>query len=317
MIGKDIEIAQKYLQEGALVGIPTETVYGLAGNALNPEAVAAIFKTKQRPSFDPLIVHCDSIEKVKAYTSEFPEMAEQLAKTFWPGSLTMILPRSEQIHDLVTSGLDTVAVRIPRHAFTLELLSKLDFPVAAPSANPFGFVSPTTAAHVEQHLGHLIPYVLDGGACEVGVESTIVGFPDGVPTVYRKGGISVEDIEAVIGNVVVREHSSSQPTAPGMLKKHYSPGIEMHIVEDIQEALVSFEGQKIATVTLDKSVEDLPEEQQFLLSPSGDLSEAARNLFQTLRTLHEVQPDVILVELVPEKGLGLAINDRLRRAAAK
>ncbi|MEH0154613.1 L-threonylcarbamoyladenylate synthase [Limibacter armeniacum] len=316
MIGKDIGEAKAHLEAGRLVAIPTETVYGLAGNALNPEAVADIFKTKQRPSFDPLIVHCDSVEKVKSYVSAFPELAEKLADHFWPGSLTMILPRGEMIHDLVTSGLETVAVRVPNHPLTLSLLEQLDFPVAAPSANPFGYVSPTSAQHVDKNLGHLVPYILDGGECEVGIESTIIGFPEGVPTIYRKGGISIEDIEAVIGKVEVNAHSSSKPSAPGMLDRHYSPGVHM-LIGNVAEMLPEYQGKKVATLTLQSAFEGVEKTHQFQLSPKGDLAEAAKNLFRYLRELDVLQPDVILVELVPEKGLGVAINDRLRRAAAK
>lgn len=315
-IGADITKAKSFLENGELVAIPTETVYGLAGNAFNENAVTNIFKTKKRPAFDPLIVHADSVEKVKTYVSDFPEMAEKLASHFWPGSLTMILPRSEKIHDLITSGLDTVAVRVPKHPLTLELLATLDFPVAAPSANPFGYVSPTSATHVNDNLGEFIPYILDGGECQVGIESTIVGFPDGVPTVYRKGGISIEEIEQVIGKIEVRAHSSSQPTAPGMLKKHYAPDANI-LIGDIDELYKEFKGKNLMTLSLNHTVEGLDTERQFHLSSEGDLAEAAQNLFKMLRKLDTLQPEIILTQLLPEEGLGVAINDRLRRAAAK
>ncbi|PWJ42718.1 L-threonylcarbamoyladenylate synthase [Sediminitomix flava] len=316
MKGKDIQYAKACLERGELVGLPTETVYGLAGNALNPKAVASIFETKKRPAFDPLIVHCDSIEKVKDYVQEIPAEAMLLAEKFWPGPLTMVLPRKPIIHDLVTSGLDTVAVRVPNHPLSLALLKEIDFPVAAPSANLFGFVSPTTAEHVESGLGDKIGYVLDGGACSVGIESTIVGFIQGKPTVLRKGGISIEQIEAVIGPVEVKSHSSSQPEAPGMLKKHYSPGIEM-IIGDIVENIAKYKDLKVATLSFKDTFEEIPNDLQFVLSSNGNLDEAAQNLFKMLRELGELDIDLILAELLPEEGLGVGINDRLRRAAAK
>ncbi|MGB0522905.1 MAG: L-threonylcarbamoyladenylate synthase [Flammeovirgaceae bacterium] len=314
-IGKSILKAQQLLQAGELVAIPTETVYGLAGNGFNPTAVAQIFKVKNRPSFDPLILHTSSLDKVKRFVREFPEKAAQLAEAFWPGPLTLLLPKSAQVHDIVTSGLDTVAVRIPKHPMTLAVLSGLDFPVAAPSANPFSYISPTRAVHVNQHLGDQIPYILDGGNCQVGIESTIVGFPDGVPTIFRKGGTSLEAIERVIGKVDVRSHSSSQPQAPGMLKKHYSPKVPI-LIGAIPELLTQQHGKSVGVISF---TEDYlgKSELQFTLSAKGDYSEAAQNLFAALRALDALQPDVILVELLPEEDLGIAINDRLRRAAAQ
>lgn len=314
-IGKDIIKAQNLLKAGELVAIPTETVYGLAGNAFNPDAVAQIFKVKNRPSFDPLILHTDSLQKVKGFVRSFPEAAEQLAAAFWPGPITLLLPKSSKVHDIVTSGLDTVAVRIPKHPMTLSVLKGLDFPVAAPSANPFSYISPTSAQHVNQHLGEKIPYVLDGGNCQVGIESTIIGFPEGVPTVFRKGGTSIEAIEAVIGKVAVKAHSSSQPQAPGMLKKHYSPKVPI-VIGDIAELLQQQQGQSIGVISFQKSYLK-NSALQFTLSAKGNFGEAAKNLFAALRKLDELQPDIILVELLPERDLGIAINDRLKRAAAK
>lgn len=314
-IGKDLVKAQDLLKKGELVAIPTETVYGLAGNALNPSAVAQIFKVKNRPSFDPLILHTNSLEKVKQFVREFPQAAQQLAEAFWPGPLTLLLPKAELVHDIVTSGLDTVAIRIPKHPMTLALLAGLDFPVAAPSANPFSYISPTKPQHVNQHLGDKIPYVLDGGNCHVGIESTIVGFPEGVPTVYRKGGTSIEAIESVIGKVAILAHSSSQPQAPGMLKKHYAPKVPI-IIGDVVQLLSQQEGKSVGVISFKENY--LGESKlQFTLSANGSYEEAAHNLFSALRALDELKPDVILVELLPEKDLGIAINDRLRRAAAK
>lgn len=315
VIGKSIAAAQKLLQEGSLVAIPTETVYGLAGNGLNPSAVAQIFTVKNRPSFDPLILHTNSLEKVKELVRDFPPAAQKLAEHFWPGPLTLLLPKAKQIHDIVTSGLDTVAIRIPKHPLTLALLSELDFPVAAPSANPFSYISPTTAQHVNQHLGDKIPYILDGGSCNVGIESTIVGFPDGQPTVYRKGGTSLEAIRSVIGEIEVLAHSSSKPQAPGMLKKHYAPAVPI-IIGDITALLPQQAGKSVGVISFQKDYLG-DSELQFTLSPTGNYNEAAQNLFAALRALDALKPDVILVELLPEEDLGIAINDRLKRAAAK
>ncbi|KXX69818.1 L-threonylcarbamoyladenylate synthase [Flammeovirga sp. SJP92] len=315
LIDHSIEKAKEILESGQLIGLPTETVYGLAGNALDQKAASLIFETKERPSFDPLIVHSNSLERLKPYISELPPQAEKLAEAFWPGSLTMVLPKSDQIHDLITSGLDTVAVRVPKHELTLSLLASLDFPVAAPSANKFGYISPTTAQHVQDGLGSQIPYILDGGACNVGVESTIVGFPNGEPTIYRKGGIPVEEIEKVIGPVKVNAQSSSQPKAPGMLHRHYAPNATL-LLGNIKELIKVHEGKDVVTLSLQSKFDELPDEKQFVLSESGDLKEAAQNLFKYLREIDQLAPQFILGEWMPEESLGRAINDRIKRAAS-
>jgi L-threonylcarbamoyladenylate synthase len=301
-IGIDIEKAKQILQQGGLVAIPTETVYGLAANALNKDAVLKIFEAKNRPHFDPLIVHTDSLGKVKQFVSEFPEWAEKLAKAFWPGPLTLLLPKNNLIPDLVTSGLPQVAVRIPNHHLTLKLLKSLDFPLAAPSANPFGYVSPTKAEHVAAQLEDNVGYILDGGSCEIGLESTIVGFEDGKITVYRLGGLALEDIEKIVGKVEVRINQSSNPKAPGMLKSHYAPKKPLFI-GDADTFLKENKGKKIGIISLEK------------LSPSKNLKEAAHKLFSALRDLDESDVDVIIAEKFPEDFLGRAINDRLQRAS--
>ena len=210
-IGTDILKAKNLLEHGELVAIPTETVYGLAGNALNASAVAKIFSVKNRPAFDPLIVHVPNVNAVYEYVAEIPEKAYALAQRFWPGPLTLLLQKKSIIPDLVTAGLETVGVRCPDHPLTQDLLKILSFPLAAPSANPFGYVSPTTPAHVDEQLGDKIKYILDGGKCEVGIESTIVGMENGEVVVYRMGGLSTEEIESVVGNVKIQTHSSSNP----------------------------------------------------------------------------------------------------------
>lgn len=314
MIGKDLQKAKALLKSGALVAIPTETVYGLAGNALDKNAVTQIFKVKNRPSFDPLIIHTSSFERIHPY-AESNAQAELLAKECMPGPLTLLLPKKETISDLVTAGSSRVAIRIPRHPLCSELLYSLDFPVAAPSANPFGYISPTNAQHVADQLGDKISYILDGGPCEVGLESTIVGFENGLATIYRKGGVPVETIKEIVGDVQVKAHSTSNPSAPGMLKSHYAPRVPVKLGFDIS-LLKKYPVEKIGTIRFKSPIDGIPEENQLILSKSGDYAEAARNLFAGMRSLDQLDLEIILAELLPEEDLGLAINDRLRRAAA-
>jgi len=311
-IGTDIQRAKHLLHQGELVAVPTETVYGLAGNALNPEAVTKIFKVKERPSFDPLIIHVPDLASVDEYAEEVPEPVRILAKHFWPGPLTILVKKKSIVPELVTSGLDTVGIRCPDHPLTRELLASLDFPLAAPSANPFGYVSPTSPQHVQDQLGNKIQYILDGGTCRVGIESTIVGFENGMTTVYRMGGLSIEKIERVVGKVDVQSHSTSNPKAPGQLKSHYAPGKKI-LIGKIEELLQQYPAHCAGILTFQN---DFNSPFQFILSPSGNLEEAAQNLFTALRTFDKMPIDAILTEFVPEVGLGRAINDRLRRAAA-
>lgn len=311
-IGSNIEQAAAYLQEGRVIGIPTETVYGLAGNALRTEIVTKIFEIKNRPSFDPLIVHCPSRESVSHYVTEVPQWANDLMKAFSPGPLTFLLPRKTIIPDLVTSGLDRVAIRIPAHPVAAELLSLLDFPLAAPSANPFGYISPTSAFHVEAQLGNLIPYILDGGHCTIGLESTIIGEENRKLIVYRAGGLSIEEIEKITGPVEIREGSSS-PQAPGMLKSHYAPR-KKFILGNLKELTEQYSGKNYSVLSFEDSY---PGKHNKILSPEGDLFEAAHNLFSYMRMLDESDSEFILAEKVPDKGLGVAINDRLNRASSK
>lgn len=315
IIGKDIEQAIEVLKAGEVIGLPTETVYGLAGNAYNSEAITKIFTVKNRPTFDPLIVHTSSIERVREFVKEIPEQAQLLAKHFMPGPLTLLLPKKEVISDLVTSGLETVAVRIPSHPLALDLLQKLDFPLAAPSANPFGYISPTSAQHVDNQLGDKIKYILDGGECKVGIESSIIGFFDGEIVVLRKGGLAIEEIEAVVGKVSIEEHSSSNPKAPGMLKSHYAPRTRLLITGNL--LFVEEDTSKIGYLGFEKFSPNIPIENQLLLSPSGDLNEAAKNLFAYMRLLDARGFDKIYTELLPESGLGRAINDRIKRATTQ
>lgn len=315
-IGSDIKYAIELLNQQELVGIPTETVYGLAGNAYDPVAVANIFKVKERPSFDPLIVHSSDLTRIREFVHEIPEKAEELANIFWPGPLTMILRKKAIIPDLVTSGLETVAVRIPNHPYALKLLEGIDFPLAAPSANPFGYVSPTMASHVNEQLGDKIPYVLDGGDCRVGIESTIISFDGNETTVLRIGGCTIESIEKIVGKVKVSPHSNSNPMAPGMMDSHYSPQTPISI-GDIDELIARNLGKNIGILSFNKVYEKVEDSHQYVLSKKSDLDEAATRLFTGLRHLDTLNLQLILSEYVPNEGLGRAINDRLKRAEAK
>ena len=313
--GKDIIKAKELLLKGELVAIPTETVYGLAANAFIGKAVSKIFEVKKRPSFDPLILHSYDLEKIKDYVSDIPDKAYTLADSFWPGPLTIIFPKKEVIPDIVTSGLPNVAVRIPNHPLTLELLNELSFPLAAPSANPFGYISPTNPSHVEAQLGDKISYILDGGACQVGIESTIIGFEGNNPVIFRLGGINIEEIEKKIGKLKIMPHSTSQPQSPGMLKSHYAPKKKV-IIGKIEALLLQNPPFDIGLLTFTDIYPQVPKEKQVILSASGDLNEAATNFFAGLRYLDNLPIKIIFAELLPEYGLGRAINDRLRRAAA-
>lgn len=311
-IGTDIYKAKEILSAGGLVAIPTETVYGLAANAFDDDAVLKIFKAKNRPAFDPLITHIGSRKQLDSLVQQIPAIANTLIETFWPGPLTLVLKKSDKISDLVSSGLPTAAFRIPKHPLTLSLLQALDFPVVAPSANPFGYISPTNANHVNLQLGDKIDYILDGGTCKIGLESTIITFDQKKPVVLRLGGLSVEQIEASIGPVQTVSYSSSNPEAPGMLISHYSPQKRI-IAGDIDQLLKTHQHMKIGVLSFDKMYDDYL---NFVLSAEGSLEEAAKRLFAGLRWLDDQNIDLIITEFVPEVGLGRAINDRINRATA-
>lgn len=312
-IGTDIDKAARLLKSGQLVAIPTETVYGLAGNALDPAAVTSIFTVKNRPSFDPLIVHISDLEQAEKYVTRVPPPARLLAGAYWPGPLTLLMPKRKEVPDLVTAGMADVGMRSPAHPLTRQLLASLPFPLAAPSANPFGYISPTHPAHVNEQLGDKIAYILDGGTCAVGIESTVIGFPtDTEAVVYRMGGLSLEQIEAVISKVEVRTHSTSNPRSPGQLRSHYAPSTKM-ILGDPEVLLREYSPSRAGVLSFRRKF-DIP--YQVILSEKGDLEEAARNFFEALHTMEKLPVDIILAETVPDTGLGRAINDRLRRAAA-
>ncbi len=313
--GTDIEKAIAWLNKNEVVGLPTETVYGLAANAFEDEAVLKIFEVKNRPSFNPLIIHTDSLEKVRLFVKEIPEKASLLSEAFWPGPMTLLLPKTDKISDLVTAGSPLVAIRIPNHPVALDLLSRLPYPLAAPSANKFGSISPTSPEAVAQQLGIGVKYILDGGACGVGIESTIIGFEEGEPIIYRTGGLSIEEIKSVVGEVKVNKKSHEKPLTSGMLKSHYAPSTPF-FVGNIQTLSQQFEGKKIGILSYQKDYSQQVAV-NFVLSPSGNVREVAKNLFNYMRLIDGELLDVILAEYVPNTGLGRGVNDRLQRADHK
>ncbi|MCA6362478.1 MAG: threonylcarbamoyl-AMP synthase [Bacteroidetes bacterium] len=312
-IGTDIEQAAHWLKLGETVGIPTETVYGLAANALDADAAVKIFQIKNRPSFNPLIVHVHSAAEFEKYALEVPLLVKKLAGVFSPGPLTFVLPRRQNIPDIITAGGDTVALRVPAHMLTRQLLMALPFPLAAPSANPFGYISPVTAQHVADQLSGKVPYILDGGPCQVGVESTVVTVRNDKVVVLRLGGITVEQLSEVAGEVELEINESSNPQSPGQLKSHYAPRIPLHLgIPGTQPPQ-----QKVAVLCLRQPPAWTNMVQVETLSATGNLTEAARNLFAAMRRLDTTDAECIYAERMPESGLGKAINDRLKRASVE
>jgi len=302
---KDLASAARRLMAGGLVAFPTETVYGLGADATSDRSVARIFAAKGRPSFNPLIVHVPDVAGARELVA-FDPLAEKLAAAFWPGALTIVLPRLPDcpISLLCSAGLATLAVRVPAHPLATRLLRAAMVPVAAPSANPSGQLSPTEASHVAEGLGSHVDVILDGGPCAVGLESTVVSVLEGRVTLLRPGGVSAEQIEAVVGPVARPQQDPTAPQSPGMLASHYAPkrAVRLNATKaDEGDVLLGFGA-------------DCPAETN--LSPSGDLEEAAANLFRMLHLMDADDGRTIAVAPIPETGLGLAINDRLRRAAA-
>ena len=310
-----VAAAARVLADGGLVAFPTETVYGLGADAANPAAIARLYQAKGRPAFNPLIAHVGDLAAARKI-ARFDADAEKLAKRFWPGPLTLVLPKTEDctVADLATAGLDTVAVRVPAHPVARDILRAFGGPVVAPSANLSGHVSPTTAAHVEHDLAGLIDLIVDGGSVAVGVESTIVGCL-AQPMLLRPGGVPREDIERVLGHALAQPPQEAagddaQPLAPGMLASHYAPRTRVRLdAEDVapDEALLAFGLHRLHGA--DRAVAIMN------LSDKGDLAEAAANLFGYLRSLDAKGATTIAVMPIPDEGLGEAINDRLRRAA--
>jgi L-threonylcarbamoyladenylate synthase len=318
-----ISRAAEILRAGGIVAFPTETVYGLGANALNERAVARVFEVKARPRFDPLIVHIADIEWIARLADRFPAQAQRLADRFWPGPLTLVLPKTPAVPDLVTAGCTTVALRIPQHPVAQALLRAADLPIAAPSANPFGRISPTTAAHVREQLGDAVDLIVDGGPCRIGIESTVVEVTQDRVVLHRFGGTTLEEIEGVVGEVAVsgprqRLSETAGMMAPGMLTQHYAPRTPLVLWR--RETASAGEGLAPGAVPVGLlAFRQRDDSASFahieILSPSGDLREAAANFFAALRRLDAAELALIVAEMFPETGLGRALNDRLRRAA--
>lgn len=312
--------AASIIREGGVVAFATETVYGLGANALDPAAVARVFEIKGRPRFDPLIVHVPTPEVARELVGDFPAMATKLAERFWPGPLTLVLPKRSHVPDIVTSGLPSVAVRVPSHPVALALLRASGVPIAAPSANTFGQISPTTAEHVAHDLGSKVDLILDGGPCETGVESTIVSLTDARPTILRLGGVPMEEITPITGPLATPDGKDKRILAPGMLERHYAPATTMRLLDagdDESAAIGTPPPARIGWIGLQPPRDTRRYTLVEALSPTGNLREAAANLFAAMHRLDEASLDLIVARRVPDEGLGRAINDRLRRAAAR
>jgi L-threonylcarbamoyladenylate synthase len=307
--------AAQIIQSGGIVAFPTETVYGLGGDARNSLAVARIFEVKARPRIDPIIVHVSDLEMAKTY-GVFSDLAIMLAQSFWPGPLTLIVPKRPLTPSIVTAGLETVAIRMPAHPAALALIRTSGCGIAAPSANPFGYVSPTEAQHVADQLSDKIDLILDGGPSEVGVESTILSLVGDTPCVLRSGGTTIEMLELLLGKVGISTGISSRPQAPGQMQRHYATKTRLEIINENCENEKLMSNEKSGLLALTTPLNPSSYAAIEILSESGDLREAAANLFSALRRLDSKSLDRIIARPIPEQGLGLAIMDRLRRCAA-
>lgn len=307
-----IEKALAILRRGDIVAFPTETVYGLGADALNPYAVAKIFEVKKRPKFDPLIVHIGDRQWLSTFAGHVPAEVIRLTDRFWPGPLTVILPKRSIIPDIVTAGLTTVGIRMPSHPVALNLIKALQKPIAAPSANPFGYMSPTKAGHVVKMLKDRLPLILDGGDSVFGIESTIISCRDGRIHIHRHGAITAEELEEVVGEVSEKREDGTCES-PGELPFHYAPSKPLKIITSMDEirnssaSLLAFRKPSVKPGVKHVRV----------LSPEGDLREAAANFFSYLIELDSHDVDIIYAEKIPEQGIGKAMMERLRKASKK
>ena len=320
---EQIEQAAEIIRNGGLVAMPTETVYGLAADATNGKAVAKIFQAKGRPMDNPLIVHISELSQVRELVREFPEKAQKLAQAFWPGPLTIILPKSDKIPDEVSAGLDTVAVRFPSHPIARKLIS-LSSPLAAPSANLSGSPSPTTLRHVQKDMDGRIDAILDGGECSVGVESTVITLATEKPRLLRPGGITLEQLRAVIGEVVLDDavlhplKSGAQASSPGMKYKHYSPKADVILLKGTEDAFLRFVNQKKDGKTAALCYREETERIQIpylVLGGKGDYETQANRLFSVLREADEKGYETVYAHCPETEGVGLAVYNRIIRAA--
>ena len=310
-----INLAIVALQNEDIIGLPTETVYGLAGNMYSEKAIKKIFETKKRPFYNPLIVHIKNIDYLDVVAQNIPAKALLLAQHFWPGPLTLLLDKRADVPNIVTADKPTVAVRIPSHPMALALLQQLNFPLAAPSANPFTTISSTTAQHVKEYFDKDLDIILDGGECTKGIESTIVGFTGDDVIIYRLGAITETDLEKIVGEVSIYIGQDDKPIAPGMLIKHYSPKTKTVLLEnDVNIQLNNLANKKIGALVFNKKIDDERIVEQEILSKASNLEEAAKNLYASLHRLDKSDLAIILIELLPNEGIGKSINDRLRKA---
>lgn len=313
-ISRNITKAIELLENDELVAIPTETVYGLAGNIYSESAIDKIFAMKNRPFFNPLIVHLAEGSLLKEIVEEIPYQAQILSDKLWPGPLTLVLPKKETVPNKITAGKSTVAVRVPDHSLTRELLNRLKFPLAAPSANTFGNISPTTPSHVKKYFEGTLKMVLDGGECKRGIESTIVSFENAKPVVLRLGSISLETIESLIGEVALLNKNEKNPSAPGMLARHYAPKTLTFLVDDVKSFIRNRTEKRIGLLLFKTTLDEPSVAYQETLSFKGDFEEASSKLYAALHRLDEQSLDIIVCERLPNKDLGKSINDRLNRA---
>lgn len=316
MITDDVTRVCESLNRGEIIGIPTETVYGLAANIYDENAIAQIFHTKNRPNTNPLIVHVANHEQAKSLVTSFPVKAELLAQHFWPGALTLILPKKTHVMDAVTGGQPTVAIRMPNHPLLKQVLDQLDFPLAAPSANPYNRISPTSAQQVDFYFPQIL--TLDGGECSEGLESTILSFEGDEVVLLRHGAISIYDIENVVGRILNRTSHEETSNSPGRHKKHYSPLCELIVTYEPLFILSAIQHKKVGILWFKEvKIESEKVLKNQILAPSGSFKEAARNLFKCLHQMEQAGLDLIIAERLPHHGLGRTINDRLERAAVK
>lgn len=314
-ISDNISQAAHFLKIGKAVAIPTETVYGLAANIYNEQAIRSIFELKERPLNNPLIVHIHSFDQLEEIAVDIPGVAYQLAKTFWPGPLTLVLDKNPSIPDVITANKPTVGIRMPNHPVTLELLKSIDFPLAAPSANPFKRISPTNPERVFEYFENKLPFILNGGECENGIESTIIGFREGKPIIYRLGALAQNKIEEITGKIEVLNSDNEAPEAPGMLDKHYSPRTKLILTENLEEEIRRNGGKKIGLLSFNFFDSQELVLAHKILSVTSNLDEAAHNLYEYLQELDQLDLEVIIAEMMPKKALGNSINDRLKRAS--
>jgi L-threonylcarbamoyladenylate synthase len=307
-----IKEAAQIIQRGGLVAFPTETVYGLGADTRNAAAVARIFEVKARPRIDPIIIHVADLDSARIY-GKFPDSANGLAARFWPGPLTLVVRRNPSVPSIVTAGLETVAIRVPAHPAALDLIRAAGCGIAAPSANPFGYVSPTEASHVAEQLGDAIDLILDGGPCRIGLESTILSLAGRVPCVLRTGGTPIEELESVLGKLDLLKGAASQPKAPGQFKHHYATRTFLEIAGEAGEKLKP--GERVGLLCLTPPESPNKYAAVEILSRAGNLREAAANFFGALRHLDSLSLDRIVARPMPEEGLGIAIMDRLRRCS--